>query len=239
MKLSRQFYQKVWRFNALAIALCAISVILFISAFAGFMILKQMTRERHVSANLVTNNTMKSDISSTFSIGRPSLLAGTSFVMAEFYESQKYDALYLSSKDSRYNTVNHLLIDTRTGNTHWLVPGLKQLFLQQVGAYDKKHFNNDNEEDKRNLVSIFYTLIEKDTDGNGRLTDDDKLSFAFSGPTGNEFAILQNGIDKVYSMDQITDDTFLFLYEKNKETFSEIYSLPSVKLLHQVKVLSP
>ena len=44
------------------------------------------------------------------------------------------------------------------------------------------------------------------------------------------------GVDQLYSVKQIADDKVLVLYQKNRETVSALYSVPSIALLTQTSV---
>jgi hypothetical protein len=47
---------------------------------------------------------------------------------------------------------------------------------------------------------------------------------------------LIEGVDQLYSVKQIADDKVLVLYQKNRETVSALYGVPSMALLMQASV---
>ena len=89
----------------------------------------------------------------------------------------------------------------------------------------------------RETVSPVPSLtIEKDSNGDNRLTEKDAVSLATSKIDGTNYKRLIEGIDQLYSIQQVSDDRVLVLYQKNQQTFSEVYSVPSMERLAQANV---
>lgn len=61
------------------------------------------------------------------------------------------------------------------------------------------------DEEVHEVIAMYYEVIEQDTNGDGKLDDDDLLSIAFSKPDGSGLTVLEGGvtsvIDKTLSKD--------------------------------------
>jgi hypothetical protein len=221
-----KFFRYVWRFNAIVIAGGAVLCIL-LGSFAAIKILKSETRARHVT-NLI-NLGDQTKVKDELVVGYPRMIAGTDYAKAPLYRTQSYDISYYS-KNSAGNDVNYLFLNSRTGESKWLMPTAAQLFISHEVLLEKL---NKVTEEKNKVIGIVYTVVEKDTNGDSRLTEKDKIVVSHSSPDGSEYKKLVEGIDRIHGIDQIADDRMIIFYERNKETMSEIYELPSMKKVSQ------
>ena len=85
-------------------------------------------------------------------------------------------------------------------------------------------------------MGIFHVVIERDSNGDNRLTERDAASLAASAVDGTNYRKLIEGIEHLYSVQQITDDKVLVLYRKNQQTVSELYSVPRMERLMQANI---
>jgi hypothetical protein len=107
------------------------------------------------------------------------------------------------------------------------------LVLDSHTLFDKLKDANDP---SRTVVAVVHVVVEKDTDGDKRLTEKDAISLATSATDGTNYRKLIEGVDQLYSVKQIADDKVLVLYQKNRETVSALYGVPSMALLMQASV---
>jgi len=219
-----KFFKYIWRFNALVIAGAAVLCILIFS-FAAIKIFMDETRERHVTN--VVNVGENAKVNEEFVLGYPDTMAGTDYVRTPLYRDQSYDMSYYL-KSSGGDEVNYLFLNASNNESKWLLESTNQLFISDTVLSDKLK-NLPAETNK--AVGIVYSLVEKDSDGDGRLTNKDAITISTSSTDGTQYRKLIEGIDRLYSVKQITDDKVLVLYQKNKETVSELYSIPSMKQL--------
>ncbi|TAL40195.1 MAG: hypothetical protein EPN97_00520 [Alphaproteobacteria bacterium] len=223
---NNKFFRFVWRFNAIVIAGGAVLCIL-LGSFAAIKILKSETRTRHVT-NLV-NLGNQTEIKDELVVGSPRMMAGTDYAEAPLYRVQSYDMSYYSKSSGR-NDVNFLFFDGRTGESKWLMPTTAQLFIAHEALVEKP----DNiTAGKNKVIGIVYTVVEKDTNGDSRLTEKDKITVSYSLPNGSEYKKLVEDIERLHGIEQIGDNRLIVFYEKNKETISEIYELPSLERISQ------
>jgi hypothetical protein len=223
------FFKYVWRFNALAIAVAGTTCILlgFYAALTNF---KEETRPRRVTN--VVNVDQQDKVSEEFSLGTPSAIAATSYVRVPLYRGQSYSVGSIYSKGSQ-QVVNLLFLNSSTNESRWLFNGVGQLLLDSHDLFNKL---KDAPDQPRAAVAVVYVIVEKDTNGDKRLTEKDATTLAASAADGTNYRKLIEGIDQLYSVKQIADDKVLVLYQKNRETISELYGVPSMAPLMQASV---
>jgi hypothetical protein len=231
------FFRFVWRFNALAIA-AATTLCLLLGLIFALEIFRDKTRPQRVT-NVVNVDT-QDKVSEEFSLGTPGVIAGTSHVRIPLYRGQTYgsgSSLPLS-KTSQRNVVNYLFLNASTNESKWLFSGVGQLVIE-----DRTLFNKVNEpldrlrlDPSRTGVGVIYSIVERDSNGDNRLTEKDAISLATSNVDGTNYRKLTEGIDQLYSIQQVSDDKVLVLYQKDQQTFSDVYSLPSMERLTQANI---
>jgi predicted ribosome-associated RNA-binding protein Tma20 len=65
------------------------------------------------------------------------------------------------------------------------------------------------------------------------LSERDAVSLAVSDVDGGKYRKLIEGIEQLYSVEQITDDKVLVLYQKDQQAIYELYSVPAMARLQQ------
>jgi hypothetical protein len=228
-KGENKFFRFVWRFNALAIAGAAVLCI-SVGSFAAIRIFMDATGERHVTNVVNVGENVK--VSEEFVLGYPDMMTGTDYVRIPLYLDQSYDMSYYS-KSSGGNEVNYLFLNVSNNESKWLLEGTSQLFISDTVLSDK---SKDLPDEASKTVGFVYALVEKDSDGDGRLTNKDAITISASNADGTQYTKLIEGIEWLYSTRQIADDKFLILYRKNKETVSVLFGVPSMKQIASQKL---
>ena len=221
------FFAIVWRFNALAIAVASV-VCLVLGAYAGYKIFTEETRQRRVSNVVNVGET----VSEQFTLGSAVTIAGTPYVRAPLYREQTYSGSHYS-KWSDQNAVNYLFLNVARNESRWLFDGAGQLVLESQLVFDKL---KDAPQEERKPVALLYVIVEKDSNGDGRLTSKDAVAVTASAVDGTNPKRLLEGVDHLTSMQQISDDKVLLQYQKNGQTLFELYSVPSMERLAQTSI---
>jgi hypothetical protein len=224
-----RFFKYVWRFNALAIAGAATTCIV-LGLSAGWSIFNAEPRP-HRATNIV-NVDQEDKASEEFSLGNPSAIAGISYVQVPLHRGRRYGVGSIYSGGSQ-QVVNLLFLNISTNESRWLFNGVGQLVLDSHTLFNKVKDANDP---SRAAVAVVHVVVEKDSDGDKRLTEKDAICLATSATDGTNYRKLIEGVDQLYAVKQIADDKVLVLYQKNRETVSALYSVPSMALLMQASV---
>ncbi|MGJ4950125.1 hypothetical protein [Bradyrhizobium sp. HKCCYLS20291] len=230
IRSGRVFFRYVWRFNALAIAIGAL-VFLVIGCYAMLRIFKEETRDRRVTN--VVNVSEQDKISEDLVLGRPSIIDGTSYVQIPLYRSQSFGGSLYYDKTSDTNVVNYLFLDPSVSQPRWLFPTGGQLIVSSQFLFRQMR---SVPEQPRQAVGIIYAVVEKDSNGDGRLTSKDAVSVAVSDVQGGGFRKLLDGVGRLDAVQQIADDKVMLLYQKDQETIVEVYGLPSMERLSQSSI---
>ena len=219
---NNKFFKYVWRFNAFVIAGAAILCIL-LGGFAAMKIFIDETRERHVTN--VVNVGEQTKVKDKFVLGYPYTIEGTDYVRVPLYRDESYDMSYYS-KSRGGNEVNYLFMNSGNGENKWLMQATNQLFISDIVLLEKLKTSRD---ENNKAVGVVYALVEKDTNGDNRLSDKDAITIGTSSLDGSSYKKLIENIDRLYALKQIADNKVIVLYQKNKNTMSEVYEVPSMK----------
>jgi hypothetical protein len=220
-----RFFKFVWRFNALAIAGAATTCIV-LGLSAGLSIFNAEQRP-HRGTNVV-NVDQENKASEEFSLGNPSAIAGISYVQVPLYRGRRYGVGSIYSGGSQ-QVVNLLFLNISTNESRWLFNGV-------VDSHTLFNKLKDANDPSRTAVAVVHVVVETDTDGDKRLTEKDAISLATSATDGTNYRKLVEGVDQLYAVKQIADDKVLVLYQKNRETVSALYGVPTMALLMQASV---
>lgn len=186
--MSKSFFSYVWRFNAIAIAaVCCLA--LFVGAYAAFEIARNLYQSKYQAHGVARVDAPAAEdgakptgaaapIETKMSISQFSAVEGTSTIWATLTAMQNYDFNYSSKEAS--STRNIVFYDTATGKSSKLFPTDNQLLvdIQEVrplgpsGTQPPKAFS--------------LRVIDKDTNNDGVLSEQDSTTFALIRPTGDE-----------------------------------------------------
>ena len=230
MRRSDRFFRGVWRFNALAIAGVTVLFVL-LGLYLAATIIHEGIRPRQVT-NVVKVGDQDA-VANEFSLGTPGVISGTSYVLVPLFRGQSYGSGSISLKRSDRDIVNYLFVNTSTNEARWLFEGAGQLILDSHSMFNKMKTSPD---DARTTVGSFHVVVDRNTNGDKRLSEQDAVSLAASAADGTGYRKLIEGIEQVYSVQQVADDKALVLYLKDKQTVSALFSLPSMVPLMQSSI---
>ena len=169
-----RFFKYVWRFNALAIAGAATTCIL-LGLSAGLSIFNAEPRPHR--ATHIVNVDQEDKASEEFSLCNPNAIAGISYVQVPLYRGRRYGVGSIYSGGSQ-QVVNLLFLNISTNESRWLFNGVGQLVLDSHTLFNKLKDANDPSR------AVVHVVVEKDTDGDKRLTEKDAISLATSATDG-------------------------------------------------------
>lgn len=221
MQENNRFFQLVWRVNALAIFAIAVLGTL-LGLYAVFDQVRDEFRAPSVIKRLPIQQAQPRQEEMRF--GLPILIPGSAFVRFPLHKELKTSASY-SSRVSNPNSVNVLFVNSSNGESKWLFKGDNRLIVNQ------SHVLSQLKSDQPVATSIVYTLVEKDTSGDERLSSNDQVSVGYSSPDGSTYTSLLNNIEKLYAMDQVTDDRLMILYAREGESRLATYALPNYTIV--------
>jgi len=159
-----------WRFNAIILMVAGILAI-GVLIFAGNHIFQDITRERY-TRNIV-NVAEDQSVDEKWELGRLYKIDGTPYALVPLTSDQSYTQSYYSKSSNSVR--NYLFIDTQSNKKQWLF-NTNQHLVVDIEYISEKEYNDKD----RTVRTILYTIIERDTNGDKRLTDKDERAIAIS-----------------------------------------------------------
>lgn len=208
-------FKFIWRFNAIILMVAGILSI-GILFFAGYHVIKDAVKERN-TRNIV-NVDEDDSIDEKWELGRLYEIEGTSFLQIPLVSDQRYAQSY-SSKSSD-SVRNYLYIDTKNNTKNWLFK-TNEFLVADIDYLSEKIYNTED----RIVRAILYTVIEKDTNGDKRLTTKDDKTIAISMPNGQGLKKLFTGIDIIIGHQVINKENMFIVYQIQNKGFSAYISL--------------
>lgn len=221
MQDNNRFFQFIWRVNALAIVGVAMLAGV-LGIYAVYSVFKTETRDREVTDLLAVNPDVPQQ--DEVRLGYPTMIPGTQFVRIQLFREQKTDLTYYS-KSSGDNTVNELFVNSTTGQSKWLFAGTDRIILNQVQTLSQL------KSDQPVATSILYSLVDRDTNGDARLSAQDFTSIGYTSPDAAAYTPLLDNIQKLYAVEQVADDKVMVLYVRNGESRMTTYGLPNYSVV--------
>jgi hypothetical protein len=96
-----------------------------------------------------------------------------------------------------YDTYNFVFFDLDTESYHRLLPTNESVILQLTGFPAPVSDPSQPDAPKHPIEWWLYTIVKVDTDGNGLMNYEDKLTFGVSDVGGNEFTEVVGNVDSL------------------------------------------
>lgn len=226
---SSKFFQKVWRFNAIIIALAGLLAVIVLS-FALIMIAKDFydRKTRDVQTHDVINTSKTDEIKEILELGYPEKIAHTDYLRFPLVSQQDYN---LSFKDkTATSTRNLLFFNTKDNSSYWLLSSNDYLLTSQ-SLYIKQ--GND-----RVINGFLYQIIKADTNNDERLTPSDKATLAVSKPDGSVYNEIIKEVDHVINVEK--DGAFAYIiYNKSDKRYVATLDMQNLSLTQNSELVLP
>lgn len=152
-------------------------------------------------------------------LGHPQQIEGTSFVYIPLISEQEdiklrdvrhKGSLHSYGGEAYSNpTRNILFVNMERNEMKWLFPTNGQL-VTQVQMLPENAYNDDK---KRSTKAILYQVVQKDTDGDKRLTVDDDTVIAFSLPDGSKYKDVLSSAERLIDATLLENKTLFLMYQ--------------------------
>jgi len=205
MKVSRIF-RWVWRINAVMFLIGSVALLSIIGVAVYPTIKDYVTRKPIYHAHNMVN-TEDVQIDSEWTLGGFSQISNTDFLISPVFSKQEYSVGSGGIKQAGA-TRNYLFLNSIDKSTRWLANTNKYLFLQEDTITDRA-------QPIAKAIAMKFRLVKDDTNGDNRLTSDDKVTLALSNLDGTSLTELVSGIDEFLSENQPDADTLLLIYRSD------------------------
>jgi hypothetical protein len=215
-----RFFKFVGWFNGVAFMVLGVLVI-GILGIAGFKILyHDLTRKRTFIDTVILAENNRID--EKWQLGHLRKIAGSPYLMIPLFVEQSYAKTFCGK--SSQSTRNLLFINTINNEKRWLLDRDDYLILR-----DELLSENEYDRESKPIRAILYIVVKKDTNGDKRLTSDDKIVVALSTPSGHGYKEILNEIDVFIDYQMLNKDKMLIIYQKQGVQYSATFALADFK----------
>lgn len=210
---NRKIFAVIWRLNAIVILVAGLSAAVVL-AVSGFLLIRSGMGTRHSDGGAPAALGERQAI--LLELGTFSPIPGSPVLKAPLEENRTHSPGYSSSGGDA--TRNILFFDPATRSATWLRPTANNLILNTIALPEK--------EDARkapNTVVFVYVIVDRDSNGDGRLTEADTKQIAISAPNGTGFRVLVSQADRLQGATLLPSGRLLILTTLGKTlTASEL-----------------
>lgn len=200
---------------------------LILLAIAGVQMLKWEFRDREVRA--VVNTDQKQHIDETLGLGSPRNIPGHPWLLIPLESDQTYDQGSYSKSTS---AIRNYAFVSPNEPTRWLYPHNRFLILEATqlprGDYDSD----------QPTAFISFEVIEKDTDGDSRLTGADSGRLVFTRPDGSGLTAVLDDVQRTLKPMLVGED-IMVIYRNSTGHVRAIFSLKDFSRLREEKLDFP
>lgn len=220
MKTTR-FFRYLWRINGLLIFVAAQLAV----GVLAFMAIQFMDFGRHAPQQVVPVNAKPEEKPEPPTLGTFLEVRGTPFLRAPLTFGDQYRYVKFSSSGGSHSICNYLFVNLETTEGLWLFPTDKQLIADADELCEVVQKDSSSRPELQPLA-FSYQIIDRDTNGDGQLTPDDKVSLGYTRLDGRGYTNVITGIDRVLGADTIDRATkHVVIYEAGGKWFAAVISL--------------
>lgn len=204
---SRKFFAQLWRINAVIILLVGLMAGAVLS-IAGYMLLQDSMRTRHVDN--VANTALGDVRESAAELGSFDSIQGSTVIRAPLTVRQTY-SIGSGSKEAG-SIRNYLYFEPATHSAYWLRPSMDGVILSSVALPSTEY-----SERKKSVVAHVHVIVDKDSNGDNRLTESDTKQIAISDPNGKNYRVLVPKADRLNEARILDSGRLLILYSSGSK----------------------
>ena len=158
-----------------------------------------------------------------------------SLILALVSERKEVDksVAYISQSvyiDSSKEAKNILFINSQNNSSSWLFKGNNQLIVEFSSVSNRQGympFPMMQEEEGR---ALYYKVVNRDTNGDGKVTSKDSPNLAVSDMLGKNYKVLVENVSHIISVKEM-EKSLMFVYQKAGVGYSMQVSLNGFKVL--------
>lgn len=204
--------------RALIIVLCSLMT-LMILGYTSYRIYQELFRQRNVSNIVNTENNPNAQVK--INLGLFESLKGSPYLMATITSQHNYRQSYYEKE--ALNIRNFLFFNTSDKSAWRLVTSNNFLFLR----YEKLGLSTPPGDVVKNVQGMWYEVVTADSDGDKRLTADDRKTIAVSDVSGKNYTEIIRQVDQVLGTHQPNDSTLLVFYTSSAKHFVTEINIPA------------
>lgn len=223
-----KLFKSLWRFNSIVIAAAGVFALIAVLITIGVLVY-EFSGTRH--RNEVVNIDPEMEKKESFRLGSVQQVEGSDSVIVPLYTKQTFSQMYSSGSKSSNAMRNILFSNMRAETNAWLLPSNKFLITQHILMGNR--YRADRRED---VVSIFYHIVKRDTNGDKNLTSHDKLTLALSTPEGERYTEVIDNVDDVLGYDLLDKDAIAVMFNRDEQGYIAYIDLSDFSVKKEIEL---
>ena len=224
-----RFDKILWRINGLIFLGLAVMAAVVLGYFS-YNIIREKLSQRHVG-NIVNVNS-ETPKKESIHLGVFSHIGGREYFICPIFAEQSYNRSYYSKSASSIR--NYLFYHTATSQSHWLLESNDWLISEIREIYE-----NPVTERPGQVNAYVYQIIERDSNGDGLLNRDDRVSVYISDYKGQELKRVLPDAEEVFGVEQVNTNSIVIFYSKGDKSFAHTIDYRSGTILSHVDLPVP
>ena len=139
--------------------------------------------------------------------------------------------------DYKRDTRNILFLAGDERKARWLFPHQNNVIHTNGQLHSKVETENASSRESP-TKALYIKYSDKDTNGDGEISEDDEVSLGLSKPDGEEFATVLTGIDQLYSVSILGDQSISVLYRTGKMFRHALYSVATLAQVSDQEIVA-
>jgi hypothetical protein len=220
----KTFFALIKQLNSLFLFGILTSAILFV-AYGIWSVIKEENKSTQPKAVLSVSDASDSKVELRFRIDDADDIPGTNTQMLKLVAKKTKAGLVYNDYESDARNMLFLSGDDR--KARWLFPHQDNV-IRTVGQL---RLNTEDENPagmKKPTQALYFLYADKDTSGDGEITVYDRASLGLAKPNGEGFVTVLTGIDRLYSVSMLGDQSISVLYQTGKVIRHALYSVATL-----------
>lgn len=237
---AQPFFRNLWRFNALIIAAVALMALAY-GVLIGLFLVRDFVRPRHV-ASIAPAGTTEHHEKAASQREAPNLsvqnfhpINGHDVMWAPLYSRDTLSATYYSKEAT--NTRDYLFYEMATGQFRRLIDrdyALASSITFLTKSTNPSKLNAIPGLSSQTTLALLVTYIDKDTNGDGRISTQDRKTVAMAGPTGLGLRIIASDVTEFLGSNIDADGNAVVILSKSPGTVRALkVALPDLTVIRE------
>lgn len=220
---ANKIFRLIWRLNGLLILIGGLIVLSLIAA-TFYPAIKNYFMHRPVYHAGDMVNVEDVNIDSEWTLGGFQQIRNTTFLISPVYSKQEYSVGSLGSEKSASATRNYLVLNSVDKSTKWVASTNKYLFLSNSEIHESADTISK-------VIGLRFSVVQEDSNNDGRLTGEDVTSLAMSDIDGGNFTPVVTGIDAFLGEQQSGPDILLVFYRSGGKNYLAEVKISAKKVI--------
>jgi hypothetical protein len=216
-----RFDRILWRINGvLFLALLAVGAWGALSSLGTFYRLQNP--KPHEAVTVVDQQGNRSGEKEVLALDDGKRVTGTAFLRIPLRKKvENHAPSSLSSYEGRQSDtlINYLYLNTADLSSWWLFEGFERAITDQQDLRAESGGND------RPIVATLFEVVVSDTNGDHRLTPDDREAVYFCGADGRRPIEIIPPADGVLGVEQVPPGQFMVIYRREQSVTASLFSL--------------